>query len=133
MLEMILSSNIGLGCRCVVSWYDLCLTFDLGSAKIFSCVIFKIHFSYHKTIRIFVTDCCVYVHLILLSSLISIFQLISRSINKFDSFITLILQMNAVILIKIVFYLYFVTIYSVHFCFLSTISPPLLHNLHCQF
>ena len=80
------------------------VTFDLGSA---STPTLKRCFSYHKAM------CIAETNLIVLLLLTAILQLINRSINKFYSFITFSLQINADILIlcclvlKLLLYIHF--------------------------
>ena len=49
-----------MACGCTMTWCDLFVIFDLGSARIFSADIFETYFSYDKDILITLTDYCMY-------------------------------------------------------------------------
>ena len=76
-------------CRCVASWRDLGVTFNVGSVRMFSAVTFHIYLiSSHKTLWIAATDfICSF-----LNCAISMDSY--TSINKFYRFITFNLQVK---------------------------------------
>ena len=82
------------------------VTFNFGSAKVCSLVIFETCFSYDKDIWIAATDYYMYFNIIVLFPLTAVLQLI-----KFCSFIIFSILINAVILLLTfllsILYLYF--------------------------
>ena len=70
-----------------VSWCDLILTIDLGSARMFSDGTLDTYFSYQKAIWIVAIDFYISFYLIVLPPVTVILQLRNRSVNMFYSFI----------------------------------------------
>ena len=62
-------------CRPTVAWCNLGMTFDLGSARIFSATL-ETYF-YHKAI--WTAETCIYFYLIVFSPLITLLQFINTS------------------------------------------------------
>ena len=58
---------------------NLGVTFNLGSAKVYSPAIFETNFSYHKDTSITVTDYYIHLYLILVFPLMIILQLVNRT------------------------------------------------------
>ena len=80
-----------------MSWHDIGVTFDLGSAKLFSAAIFEIISP--KAVQIPIADYLFIFYLIVLFPLTAIFQLIKSSANKFYSFKSVSVQINAVMIL----------------------------------
>ena len=112
---------------CAISWCDLYLSFDLGSAKMFFIATFDKYFVHHKTIWMAPTDYYVEFYLIVLS-LTDTLLLINRSVNNFLPFDIFCFKINIVIFRfnsrVLIFHLY------IHFV---VSFAPYLHNFHCQF
>ena len=77
-----------------MSWCKLCVTFDIGSARMFSTATFETNLLYHKPVWIAANDYSMYFYQKVLSPLTATLKFINRSIDKIYSFITLNLQIN---------------------------------------
>ena len=94
-------------CRCAKTWYDIVVTFDFGSARIFSTVTFEKYFYYHKNIWLAATGYYCNLYLIVHSPVPTELLLRNLTDENFSLLInTVILLLNCVA---------FILCFNIHF------------------
>ena len=126
--KLILDRDIGWMCRCAISYCDRGMTFDLGSTKTFSTAIFETYF-YHKNMWVTATDYNMYnmyIHLIVLSPLTVIFQLINFTVSELLIYFLMLSSCYGIVLF---WYFVFTYIFSFKCYFFCTFTKPILSVL----
>ena len=109
-----------------MSWCEIGVTFDLGSARM-PCLrhiyfTFTLFFTFilHREIWIAATDYYMYFYLIVLSSLTAILKLVNFTASK---------CLICLLILLICYCLVLILYLHIHLCLSSVIAPVPLHNL----